>query len=198
MSENDKFLDCVYIVFYIFLTPAIPINLVNYCVSKEFQFLLLPALLTPIIPIYIHFKLRKIWRKKKKVMHLKAWQNEMHPIDWTERKRLLAEEQKRTSPFYGTKCSYCEEIIPRNENTCKFCGHDKQPIEVIEKRSRNISSKVKREVWRRDYGKCVECGSQERLEYDHIIPFSKGGSNTARNIQILCEKCNRKKHNKIE
>lgn len=58
--------------------------------------------------------------------------------------------------------------------------------------------KVKREVWRRDYGKCVECGSQVRLEYDHIIPFSRGGSNTARNIQLLCEKCNRKKHDKIE
>ena len=66
-----------------------------------------------------------------------------------------------------------------------------------EKRSRHISSQVKREVWQRDFGRCVECGSKERLEYDHIIPFSKGGSNTARNIQLLCENCNRKKHNKI-
>lgn len=48
-------------------------------------------------------------------------------------------------------------------------------------------------VWQRDNGRCVICGSQENLEYDHIIPISKGGSNTARNIQLLCEKHNRSK-----
>ncbi len=100
--------------------------------------------------------------------------------------------------YYAEKCTYCGETMIKNQNTCEFCGHDKRPVEVAEKRRRNISSQVKREVWRRDYAKCVECGSKERLEYDHIIPFSKGGSNTARNIQLLCEICNRKKHNKIE
>jgi len=63
--------------------------------------------------------------------------------------------------------------------------------------SRHISSTVKREVWRRDQGRCIQCGSQENLEYDHIIPFSKGGSNTARNIQLLCESCNRSKQASI-
>jgi hypothetical protein len=48
-------------------------------------------------------------------------------------------------------------------------------------------------VWNRDHGMCVKCGSKQNLEFDHIIPLSKGGSNTARNIQLLCEKCNRSK-----
>lgn len=62
---------------------------------------------------------------------------------------------------------------------------------------RGISQQVKDLVWNRDDGKCRECGSNEKLEFDHIIPFSKGGSNTYRNIQLLCEPCNRMKTNKI-
>lgn len=60
-----------------------------------------------------------------------------------------------------------------------------------------IPQEVQDIVWNRDGGKCVKCGSQENLEFDHIIPFSKGGSNTARNLQLLCQKCNRSKSNII-
>lgn len=52
-------------------------------------------------------------------------------------------------------------------------------------------------VWRRDGGKCVKCGSQEKLHFDHIIPHSKGGSDTERNLQLLCEACNLEKSDKI-
>ncbi len=64
-------------------------------------------------------------------------------------------------------------------------------------RRTSIPESVRNEVWRRDQGKCVDCGSQKNLEFDHIIPISKGGSSTARNLQLLCETCNRKKSNKI-
>ena len=62
---------------------------------------------------------------------------------------------------------------------------------------RYIASSVKMAVWRRDQGRCVQCGSNERLEYDHIIPVARGGSNTERNIQLLCEPCNRRKGDSI-
>ena len=61
-----------------------------------------------------------------------------------------------------------------------------------------IPSAIRREVWRRDEGKCVKCGSRANLEYDHIIPVSRGGSNTARNIELLCEACNRAKSDLIQ
>lgn len=64
--------------------------------------------------------------------------------------------------------------------------------------TRMIPSDVKLEVWKRDKGQCVLCGSKENLHFDHIIPFSKGGSSiTVKNIQILCAKCNLSKHDKI-
>jgi 5-methylcytosine-specific restriction endonuclease McrA len=62
---------------------------------------------------------------------------------------------------------------------------------------RSIPQRVRHEVWRRDEGRCVDCNSRERLEFDHIIPISKGGSNTARNIELRCENCNRRKADKI-
>ena len=60
-----------------------------------------------------------------------------------------------------------------------------------------MSESVRNAVWRRDRGQCTECGSRENLEYDHIIPVSKGGGNTVRNLELLCESCNRKKSDKI-
>lgn len=60
-----------------------------------------------------------------------------------------------------------------------------------------ISESVRIHVWQRDRGECVQCGSRVNLEYDHIIPYSKGGSSTARNLQILCERCNRAKSDRI-
>ena len=57
----------------------------------------------------------------------------------------------------------------------------------------NIPEDVKLLVWERDRGKCKKCGSNVDLQFDHIIPFSLGGSSTPENLQILCGKCNRLK-----
>ena len=63
---------------------------------------------------------------------------------------------------------------------------------------RLIPSSIKLEVWKRDKGKCVLCGKKENLHFDHIIPYSKGGSSlVAENIQILCSKHNLEKRDKI-
>ena len=60
-----------------------------------------------------------------------------------------------------------------------------------------IPQEIMDKVWTRDGGKCVKCGSQQNLEFDHIIPFSKGGATTYRNLQILCKSCNVEKSNSI-
>ncbi len=60
-------------------------------------------------------------------------------------------------------------------------------------RRERIPDAVRLFVWQRDQGKCVKCGSSEKIEFDHVIPIAKGGSNTERNIQLLCESCNRSK-----
>ena len=71
---------------------------------------------------------------------------------------------------------------------------EKQSSEERKRRAHSIY--VRETVYDRDGGKCVNCGSKDRLEYDHIIPFSKGGSDDVNNTQILCKKCNLEKSNK--
>jgi 5-methylcytosine-specific restriction endonuclease McrA len=60
-------------------------------------------------------------------------------------------------------------------------------------RRERIPESVRLFVWQRDGGRCVKCELKERLEFDHIIPVAEGGSSTERNVQLLCETCNRKK-----
>ena len=46
---------------------------------------------------------------------------------------------------------------------------------------------------------CQLCGvsrDEARLEVDHIVPRSKGGSNEPDNLQVLCGRCNRAKGNR--
>jgi len=61
--------------------------------------------------------------------------------------------------------------------------------------SRYISATTKKIVFARDGGICKCCGSSLKLEYDHIVPYSCGGSSDRSNIQLLCLKCNRSKSN---
>ena len=66
---------------------------------------------------------------------------------------------------------------------------------------RVVPSWVKLEVWKRDQGRCAypSCGATSGLHFDHIIPYSKGGSSKdPANIQILCGRHNLAKHDKIQ
>jgi hypothetical protein len=68
----------------------------------------------------------------------------------------------------------------------------------LETDARLIPSEVKAQVWKRDKGKCVQCGSKEHLHFDHILPYSKGGtSRDVRNIQLLCARHNLQKSDRI-
>jgi HNH endonuclease len=52
---------------------------------------------------------------------------------------------------------------------------------------------VRLAVWRRDRGRCRECGNGFDLQYDHVIPLAMGGASSVENLQLLCGDCNRAK-----
>lgn len=63
--------------------------------------------------------------------------------------------------------------------------------------TRHIPRDVRQRVWQRYGGRCAECASDQYLEYDHIVPVAKGGSNSDANVQLLCRGCNGRKSDLI-
>lgn len=61
-----------------------------------------------------------------------------------------------------------------------------------------VPEHVQVQVRQRDKNRCVQCGYEgPYLEFDHIIPRSKGGPSTVENIQLLCRICNLKKGDRL-
>lgn len=72
-------------------------------------------------------------------------------------------------------------------------------LEIDLGHTRIIPSEIKKEVWKRDGGKCVICGDSKNLHFDHDLPFSKGGTSLlVNNVRLLCIKHNLQKSDKIE
>ena len=67
---------------------------------------------------------------------------------------------------------------------------------------RAIPAAVKREVWRRDRGRCRyvdrtsgrRCGSQHLLQIDHVVPYARGGAAEPNNLRLLCAAHHRYRH----
>ena len=67
---------------------------------------------------------------------------------------------------------------------------------------RAIPAAVKREVWRRDRGRCRyvdrtsgrRCGSQHLLQIDHVVPYASGGAAEPNNLRLLCAAHHRYRH----
>jgi 5-methylcytosine-specific restriction endonuclease McrA len=72
-------------------------------------------------------------------------------------------------------------------------GHES---ESPKRESRHVPAAVRREVWRRDRGRCAFVGTHGRcperrfIELHHVIPFADGGVATVANIQLRCRSHN--------
>lgn len=122
------------------------------------------------------------------------------PIDEKRRKGFIEEINEFDEKKYP-------EVIPEilTDASCKVFGHVCPVFFVAEpltetkqrrKHSRTIPRDVMLKVVRRDGQICQECNTpvpDDQVEFDHIIPFSKGSRSTVENLRVVHKSCNWKK-----
>jgi 5-methylcytosine-specific restriction endonuclease McrA len=118
---------------------------------------------------------------------------------WLYRENVLRLESKEPESVRdkSTDVLTIKHFVLRRQRQYERVHREVEALENIEKLEgatrERIPDSVRLFVWQRDRGQCVKCRSQQRLEFDHIIPVAEGGSSTERNVQLLCETCNRSK-----
>jgi hypothetical protein len=125
-------------------------------------------------------------------------------------------DEERRKMFEGEVASYNSEDfvkkIPEEVEgmACKEFGHICPVFFVAEgftetskprRQGRFIPFETRMRVVRRDNYTCQHCGKHlkdDEVEFDHIIPVSRGGSSDESNIRLTCFDCNREKSDSIE
>ena len=114
---------------------------------------------------------------------------------WEGAHELIKQRMVKDIKNVGESDLFNDKIdISLKSRAPKRTDNDPSPVKI--KKRKYVSDEIKEAVYERDNGQCKSCGSKEQLQYDHVIPFSKGGSDEIDNLQILCRSCNLAKSNK--
>jgi 5-methylcytosine-specific restriction endonuclease McrA len=129
--------------------------------------------------------LDKITARERKYSEEKKDAKRAYDIAYNEKNK----DKKRAQYFDWYKREGAKEIIKR-------CFHNRRA------RIKNAQGTIKRGEWlelcEKFGNQCLRCGARGvKLTLDHIVPLSKGGSNTIDNAQPLCKSCNSRKHTSI-
>lgn len=115
------------------------------------------------------------------------WIDEFNPDDYP------AEIPKEVAEMQCTVFGHICPVI--------FVAEEETETAELRRRGRSVPFQVRMRVVRRDNYTCQICGRHlldDEVEFDHIIPFSKGGSSEEHNIRLTCFKCNRKKSDQVK
>ena len=96
----------------------------------------------------------------------------------------------------------------RQEATDRPAAADRKPSDAVTPAAktcapgRALPAAVRRQVWRRDGGRCSyvdrrterRCNSRHLIEIDHILPYALGGGADPGNLRLLCHAHHRHRH----
>jgi len=154
------------------------------------------------------------WKRASTRVCKPCWELKYCPYGpFVEQSPLLPLTRKEAEEeFSEVKPNEFPEDIPKEiaEMSCTVFGHICPVVFVAEgftetseprRSGRYLPFKIRMRVVRRDNYTCQVCGTHlldNEVEFDHIIPASKGGSSEESNIRLTCFKCNRDKKDLVE
>lgn len=140
----------------------------------------------------------ELWLYFKKVMDwVKAtfttYRREMKNVEWGILYNQYGEKQYDTNKLEAEIVSMLEdEDITNSRGIYEYLfDRDERHLSI-----RKFSDRIKRTVYEKQGKCCAKCGQHfplEKMQADHITPWSKGGRTVIDNCQVLCEICNRTK-----
>lgn len=92
-------------------------------------------------------------------------------------------------------CDVLADMIPKLDETLRYRTRVLRTSRTEDRAP--IPRDLRIEVYMRDHFRCVWCGSDRRLELDHIKPWSAGGADTFDNLRTLCHDCNDHRSNYV-
>lgn len=98
-------------------------------------------------------------------------------------------------------CECTEERIGKGGRFYIVCRCPVDPAEPPKLRyglKQSEWRRLSRKVIARDKGVCAYCRTAKpKMQCDHVIPWSRGGTNDEANLVAACSDCNRKKSNRL-
>ena len=108
-----------------------------------------------------------------------------------ERKRIYDREYRQINKERIAKVSRKYHVLHREG--ARNAAHRRRSNKM-----NNGAFKIyKKELLKIYNSPCFYCGSNERIEADHIVPISRGGRHSIGNLISACRSCNGSKHNKL-
>lgn len=95
-----------------------------------------------------------------------------------------------------TRCLDCGDLcVPTRDarGRCKRCYRQRQKHRSATRPQYAGDWPAIRRFMLARYPWCAQCGTDQDLTVDHIVPVHRGGTHTRPNLQVLCRACNSRK-----
>lgn len=109
-------------------------------------------------------------------------------------------------PYYITQIEECISLTPSQlrqiYNNLAEINFETTTRKYNQANQRKLmTQELRNKIKERDNYTCQICGKympdEVGLHIDHIVPISKGGKTVEQNLQVLCDKCNLRKSNRV-